>query len=174
LDTHEKLKEAHKSHISQEANKVKVDIGITCDLLDDMPKIDEVSKSSISTFCDGLLATRCSSNINSCMNDSPCDPLLIVENHELKNTVDCLTKALANYRRGENTYNKMWECQRFTLKHEGLGCIPKKNKTAFIDKKTTLMKECCCIVLSARIPDILLRIASIVRLYMPLLIHPMC
>jgi hypothetical protein len=49
LHAHEKLKEAHKSHISQEANKVKVDIGITCDLIDDMPKIDKVSKSSIST-----------------------------------------------------------------------------------------------------------------------------
>jgi hypothetical protein len=56
--------------------------------------------------------------------------------------VDCLTKALANCRRVENTYNKMWECQRFTLKHEGLGYIPKKNKSAFIDKNTTFMKEC--------------------------------
>jgi hypothetical protein len=36
----------------------------------------------------------------------------------------------------------MWECQRFTLKHEGLGYIPKKNKSAFINKKTTFMKEC--------------------------------
>jgi hypothetical protein len=49
LDTHEKLKEAHKFHISQEANKVKVDVGITCDLIDDMPKINNVSKSGIST-----------------------------------------------------------------------------------------------------------------------------
>jgi hypothetical protein len=49
LDTHEKLKEAHKSHISQEANKVKVDVVINCDLIDDMPKIDKVSKSSVST-----------------------------------------------------------------------------------------------------------------------------
>jgi hypothetical protein len=49
LDTHEKLKDAHNSHISQESNKVKVDVGITCELLDDMPNIDEVSKSSIST-----------------------------------------------------------------------------------------------------------------------------
>jgi hypothetical protein len=106
-DTHEKLKEAHNSHISQEANKVKVDVGITCDLIDDMPKIDKVSKSSISTSCDDLLATPCSSNIDSCMNDSPSDPLLIVENHELRNTVDCLTKALANCHRCENTYNKM-------------------------------------------------------------------
>jgi hypothetical protein len=115
LDTHKKLKEAHKSHISQEANKVKVDIGITCDLVDDIPKIDKVSKSTISTSCDDLLAMPCSSNIDSCMNNSSCDPLLIVENNELKDIVDCLTKTHANCHRGENTYNKMWECQRFTL-----------------------------------------------------------
>jgi hypothetical protein len=86
---------------------VKVNIGITCDLFDDIPKIDKVSKSSISTSCDDLLAMPCSSNIDSCINDSSCDPLLIVENHELRNTVHCFTKALANCHRGENTYNKM-------------------------------------------------------------------
>jgi hypothetical protein len=107
-----------------------------------MSKIDEVSKSSISTSSDDLLAMSCSSNVDSCMNDCSCDPLLIVENHKLRNTVNCLTKSLANCHRGENTYNKMWECQRFTLKHESLGYIPKKSKSAFIDKKTTFMKEC--------------------------------
>jgi transposase InsO family protein len=143
LDAHEKLKEAHNSHIFQEANKVKVDIGITCDLLDDISKIDKVSKSSISTSRDDLLVMSCSSNVDSCMNDYfSCDPLLIVENDELRNTIDCLTKALANYHRGENTYNKMWECQRFTLKHEGLGYILKKNNSVFIHKKTTFIKEC--------------------------------
>jgi hypothetical protein len=30
----------------------------------------------------------------------------------------------------------------FTLKHEGLEYIPKRNKSTFIDKKTTFMKEC--------------------------------
>jgi hypothetical protein len=76
------------------------------------------------------------------MNDFSCDPLLIVENHELRNIVDYLSKALTNCHRGEDTYNKMWECQRFTLKHKGLGYIPKKNKSVFIDKKITFMKEC--------------------------------
>jgi hypothetical protein len=119
-----------------------VNVDITCDLFDDIPKIDEVLKSSISTSCDDLFAMPCSSNVDSCMNDSSCDPLLIVENHELRNTVDYLINALANCHRGEKTYNKMWECQRFTLKHEGLGYIRKKNKSAFIDKKTTFIKEC--------------------------------
>jgi hypothetical protein len=142
LDTHESLKEAHNSHISQEANKVKMNVGITYDLLDDTPKIDKVSKSSISTSCDDLLAMPCSSNVDSCMNDSSCDPLLIVENHELRNIMHYLMKAHANCHRSENTYNNMWECQRFTLKHECLGYIPKKNKSAFVNKKTTFMKEC--------------------------------
>jgi hypothetical protein len=142
LYTLEKFKEAHNSHISQEANKVKVNASITCDLLDDMPKIDKISKSSISTSYDDLLAKPCSSNIDSHMNYSSCDPLFIVKNHELRNTVDCLTNALANYHRGKNTYNKMWECQRFTLKYEGLRYIPKKNNSAFVNKKTTFMKEC--------------------------------
>jgi archaellum component FlaC len=108
LDTHEKFKEVHNYHISQEANKVKVNVGITCDLLDDMPNIYKVLKSSISTSCNDLFAMSCSSNVDSCMNGySSCDPLLIVENDELRNTIDCLTKALANCHRGENTYNKM-------------------------------------------------------------------
>jgi hypothetical protein len=121
---------------------VKVNVGITYDLFNDIPKIDEVSKSSISTSCDDLLAMSCSSNVDSRMNDSSCDPLLIVENYELRNIVDCLTKALTNCHRDENTYNKMCECQTFTLKHKDLGYIPKKNKSTFINKKTTFIKEC--------------------------------
>jgi hypothetical protein len=68
LDAHEKLKKAHNSHISQEANKVKVNIGITYDLLDNMPKMDKVSKSSISTLCADFLSMPCSTNVDSCMN----------------------------------------------------------------------------------------------------------
>jgi hypothetical protein len=142
LDTHEKLKEAHHSYISQEANKVKVNVDITYDLFNDIRKIDEVSKSSISTSCDDLLAMSCSSNVDSRINDSSYDPLFIVENYELRNIVDCLTKALTNCHRDENTYNKMCECQTFTLKHKDLGYIPKKNKSTFINKKTTFIKEC--------------------------------
>jgi hypothetical protein len=106
LDTHEKLKEAHNFYISQEVNKVKVDVDITCDLVDDMSKIDKVSKSSISISCDDLLAMTCSSNVDSCMNDSSCDPLFIVENNELRNIMDCLTKALANCHRHKTPITK--------------------------------------------------------------------
>jgi hypothetical protein len=122
---------------------VKVDVGITCDLLDDMSNIDKVSKSSIPTSCDDFLAMPCSSNVDSCMNNSSsCNPLLIVENDEMRNIVDCLTKALANCHRGETTNTKMWKCERFNLKHEGLGYILKKNKSVVVNKKTTFMKEC--------------------------------
>jgi hypothetical protein len=55
LDTHEKLKEAQNSHISQEAKKVKVDVGITCDLLDGMPKIYQVISTSFCLLCHDLL-----------------------------------------------------------------------------------------------------------------------
>jgi hypothetical protein len=74
------------------------------------------------------------------LNDSfffTCDHLLVVENDELRNIVDCLMKVLINCHKGENTYNKMWECQRLSYKHESLGYIPKKQKRAFVDKKTT-------------------------------------
>jgi hypothetical protein len=57
---------------------VDVDIGITCDLIDDVPKVDV----DIGITCD-LLDMSCSSNVDSCMNDSPCDPLLNVKNHGL-------------------------------------------------------------------------------------------
>jgi archaellum component FlaC len=101
LETHQKVKEAHNSHISQEANKVKVNVGTTCDLLDDLPSIETISKSSNSTSYDDLFAIPCSSNVDSCMNDSYFyEPLLVVENDELKNTIHCLVKALANCHRG--------------------------------------------------------------------------
>jgi hypothetical protein len=135
LDTHELLKEAHNFHISQEANKVKVDVGITCDLVDDMPKIDKVYKSSISTSCVDLLAMPCYSNVDSCMNDSSCDPLLIVENNELRNTVDCLTMALVNCHRGENTYNKMWECQSSLSSMTVLVIFSRRTKVLLLTRK---------------------------------------
>jgi hypothetical protein len=135
LDTHEKLKEAYNSHISQEANKVKVNVGITCDLLDDMPNIDNVSKSSISTSCDDFLAMPCSSNVESCMNDSSCDPLLIVENHELRNTVNCLTKALANCHRGENTYNKIWSVKGSLSSMRVFGIFPRGTKVFLLTRR---------------------------------------
>jgi hypothetical protein len=135
LDTHEKLKEAYNSHISQEANKVKVNVGITCDLLDDMPNIDNVSKSSISTSCDDFLAMPCSSNVESCMNDSSCDPLLIVENHELRNTMNCLTKALANCHRGENTYNKIWSVKGSLSSMRVFGIFPRGTKVFLLTRR---------------------------------------
>jgi hypothetical protein len=115
---------------------VKVDVGITCDLPYYMPKTDKILKSSISTSCDDLLSMSCSSNVDSCMNDySSCDPLLIVENNELRNAIDCLTKALVNCHKGENIYNKMWECQRFTLKHEGLGLFSRRTKVLLLTRR---------------------------------------
>jgi hypothetical protein len=52
------------------------------------------------------------------------------------------TRKKANCHWGEETYNKMWECQRFALKQKALGYIHKKNKSAFVNKNTAFMKEC--------------------------------
>lgn len=69
------------------------------------------SQSSISTSCDDLLAISCSPKIDSCMNNvNACDSLLIIENHELRNTVDHLIDALAKCHKGENIFNEMWKC----------------------------------------------------------------
>lgn len=140
-ETHEKLEETHKIYVAQHTNKVQIDAGVSCNLIDDMP-IAHVTSSSISTSCDDLLTIPCPSKIDTCMNNvNACDPLLIVENHELRDTVDHLVDALAKCHKGENVFNEMWKCQRFTLKHEGLGYIPKKNKNAFVAKKSTFVKE---------------------------------
>jgi hypothetical protein len=44
---------------------VKVNVGITCDLLDYMSSVEKVSKSSISSSCDDFLAIPCPSNVDS-------------------------------------------------------------------------------------------------------------
>jgi hypothetical protein len=140
LDTHEKVKEAHNSHISQEANKVKVDIGITCDLLDDMTKIDEVLKSSISTSFDDLLAMSCSSNIDSCMNLVIHCLLLKIMNWGIPWIVLPMHLQIVIWVKTPIT--RCGSVKGSLLKHEGFGYIPKKNKSAFVDKKTTFIKEC--------------------------------
>ena len=130
LKSYEELKDAHNSHISQEVNKAKCDASVSCDLIDCSSSVENVStSSSISISCDDSP----SSNV--------IDSTLAIENAKLHNTIDSLVNVLAKCHKGENTFNEMWKCQRFTLKHEGLGYIPKKNKSAFVSRKTTFVKE---------------------------------
>lgn len=73
----------------KDLTKPKVDIGITCNIINDMPSIDVapciLSKASVSTSCDDVIDMPCSSKVDasSCMNYT-CDPLPMVENNELK------------------------------------------------------------------------------------------
>jgi hypothetical protein len=143
LETHEKFKEAHNSHISQEVNKVKVNIDTTCDLLDDLPSVEKMSKSSTYTSCDDLLIMPCSSNVDFCMDDSYLyDPLLVVENDELKNNIDCLVKSLANCHRNENTYNKSGNVKCSLSSMRVLSTFLIRTKVLLLIKKITFMKEC--------------------------------
>jgi hypothetical protein len=136
LDTHEKLKEAHNFHISQEANKGKVDVAITCDLVDDMPKIDNVSKFSISNSCDDLHAMTFFSNIDSCMNDSSGDPLLIVENNELRNTVDCVLSRRLQIVIGVKTpITKCGSVKGSLSSMRVLGIFPRRTKVLLLTRR---------------------------------------
>lgn len=62
------LKNEHETFLLNELNKPKVDIGITCNLLDDMPCITTSScissDVSISTSCDDFLDTPCCSKLD--------------------------------------------------------------------------------------------------------------
>ena len=62
------LKDEHETLLLNKLNKSKVDIGVTCDLLDDMPCVVAnpciTSKVSISTSCDDLIDMPCSSKVD--------------------------------------------------------------------------------------------------------------
>nr|CAD39343.2 OSJNBa0094O15.12 [Oryza sativa Japonica Group] len=91
--SHEKLKEAHDNLLSTTQHGVLIDVGISCDLLDDSAicHIAHVVSSSISTSCDDLVDMPSSSS-STCV--SICDASLVVENNELKEQVVKLNKSL--------------------------------------------------------------------------------
>ena len=70
--THVKLEEAHNTFFAHEVNNAKVDMGVTCDLLDSSPSAPSSSNPS------------CSSSNDSFMSDGfTCDASLMVENETL-------------------------------------------------------------------------------------------
>lgn len=125
--SHEKLKEAHDNLLSTTQHGALIDVGISCDLLDDSATchIAHVASSSISTSCDDLMDMPSSSS-SSCV--SICDASLVVENNELKEQVAKLNKSLERCFKGKNTLDKILSEQRCILNKEGLGFIPKKGK----------------------------------------------
>nr|AAS98452.2 putative polyprotein [Oryza sativa Japonica Group] len=123
----EKLKEAHDNLLSTTQHEALIDVGISCDLLDDSATchIAHVASSSISTSCDDLVDMS-SSRSSSCV--SICDVSLVVENNELKEQVAKLNKSLERCFKGKNTLDKILSEQWCILNKEGLGFIPKKGK----------------------------------------------
>nr|ABA98980.2 retrotransposon protein, putative, Ty1-copia subclass [Oryza sativa Japonica Group] len=140
------LKEAHDNLLSTTQHGAHIDVGISCDLLDDSATchIAHVASSSISTSCDDLMymPSPCSSS-SSCV--SICDASLVVENNELKEQVAKLNKSLERCFKGKNTLDKILSEQRCILNKEGLGFIPKKGKkpshhaTRFVKRNVRLM-----------------------------------
>jgi Zinc knuckle len=121
--SHEKLEEAQNSSLVHEAIKPKVDIGVSCDLLDDI--VYAPSSSNIS-------CSKCTSSHSS---DESSDIT------KLKKIVSTLTRDLERAYGGSSQLDLCLASQRHTLRHEGLGYVPKKGKTAFIIPKTTFVKE---------------------------------
>lgn len=80
--------------------------------MNEIPRVEVTSNiipmSSTSTSCDDLLAMPCCYKIdsNSSMAKS-CDPLLIVENNELKEQVTKLSKSLKRSFKGKATLDKL-------------------------------------------------------------------
>uniref|UniRef100_J3N1I7 CCHC-type domain-containing protein n=1 Tax=Oryza brachyantha TaxID=4533 RepID=J3N1I7_ORYBR len=125
--SHEKLKEAHDNLLSTTQHGASIDVGISCDLLDDSTTchIAHVASPSISTSCDNLMDVP-SSGSSSCM--STHDTSLVIENNELKEQVAKLNKSLERCFMGKSTLDKILSEQRCILNKEGLGFIPKKGK----------------------------------------------
>ncbi len=125
--SYEKIKEAHDNLLSTTQHGAHIDVGISCDLLDDSASshIPHVASSSISTSCDDLMDMPSSSS-SSCV--SICDASLNVENNELKEQVAKLNNSLERCFKGKNTLDKIFSEQRCILNNEGLGYIPKKGK----------------------------------------------
>jgi hypothetical protein len=83
-ETNEMLKESHDSLIAHETNKTKVDMSISCKILDDESTISHISSSTSHN------------DVFTSPNDVSCNDVLIVnENIMLKEKVEKLTNDLA-------------------------------------------------------------------------------
>ena len=130
-DSYEELKEAHDSLLLKDIEKSHSHVGITCNLMNEMPRVEiasnAISMSSTSTSCDDLLFMPCCSKDDSITNmANTCDPLLIVENHELKEQVTKLSKSLERCFKGKATLDKLLSEQRCSFNKEDLGMCPRK------------------------------------------------
>jgi hypothetical protein len=64
-----------------------------------------------------------------------------LENESLKKEVDCLSEDLAKWFGSHTKFNHCSTSQKFTLNRNGIDYEPKKEKSAFIPKKTIFEKS---------------------------------
>lgn len=134
-ENHERLVEAHNSlKLEHEANVhiAKVDMGITCDLLDNIP----CAPSSI-IVVDANPSCSTSSPLS---DDFTCGSPHI-ENETLRTEVDEFTHALSKCYVDGAQLRQCLGSQLFSLKKEGLGYEPKKRKKVFAQQKPSFVKS---------------------------------
>ncbi|KAJ1279281.1 hypothetical protein BS78_04G144100 [Paspalum vaginatum] len=129
-EAHEKVEEAHNFNLVHEATMVKVDMSVTCDLLDSSTNARNPTNSSCST-CNGSYMK----------DDFSCDATLIVENEVQRKEVEHLTRDLKRAYGGMIKLNLTLGSQRCSHNHEGLGYVSRKGKDVFTPQKTTFTKE---------------------------------
>jgi hypothetical protein len=66
---------------------------------------------------------------------------LLLENESLKKEIECLCKDLARYFGSHVWFNHIWTNKKFTLDKDALGYLPKKEKEAFIPKKSIFVNS---------------------------------
>ena len=93
-----------------------MDIGITCNLLDDLPCLDSIScnssKVSISTSCEDLLDMPCCSSENIATSSMLVETNLLEENKRLKAQVSNLKNDLDRSHKGKTTLDEILSTQR--------------------------------------------------------------
>ena len=92
-ETHEKLEQAHNTLLSHE-RKATLNIGVSCDLIDDKP----CGSSSTSSSCTKI--------------DNPsCNESFIMENDLLKKEIICLTNYLRKCYDSRTKFNHCWQAK---------------------------------------------------------------
>jgi hypothetical protein len=132
---HSKLEKAHSSLVAENEKRASIktcDMGSSCDILSDM----SIPSSTI-------VVTN-----PSCSSTTPISPKvddfkssLVVENKNLKEGVNKLTRALGNAYGGDACLLKCLGSQRFSHSKKRLGYTPKKGKAAFVTHKASFVRS---------------------------------
>ena len=126
------LKNEHETLLLKNYTSSKVDIGITCDLLDDLPCIAPTpcnsSKINVSTSCDDLIDMPCCSKLDVPISSILVETNLVEENKKLKAQVSSLKNDLDRSYKGKATLDEILSKQICLQDKSGIGFTPKKKK----------------------------------------------